>query len=619
MGRSLFGNSVSAAVTKLTRTLGNLSGTIKDSSTTSNQVAIPGGGYWAYDATLRYSNNYSFRQGTVAEQRMDWGASAGAGVLQDALSDYTYVQGPGYYSGSYDLTGVVYDAALNSVYNWRSNTPPFTGNLIAIRLHNSALYFISTNSTTLYVTKVALPSGTVTSYTYTLGGSGWSGTYDKGLVFNWPVNGKFWIYLSPGSSAPYNNYILTFDLTTNAIAQFGVTLTRTSSDYINQSFAMHVDAAGTAVSVAAYSSPQNAYGTLIFTTTTASFSQASASGHWYWPRSGGYYILGSSLRWKAAVTTIGVIDFGQVPSGTVGSTYYNAVGCLIAGQPADYGDFAGAAPNNYPINQPAPHPSQTLRDQVMLTYNGSAGTYPVAVASGSKFTFGSRRSSAYVVGGNWGATTSKLSDQFVTGMNLNTTQSTGMYLQGVVLANSSRSYTYTFASNITAQNSWSNYGDQIGATSFITSTGKFFSFNPYNSQSSQGISQTIIGQLPVFTETTGKTYNVTVIGGGAPAAGGGSDSSSFEGFAAASGNGRDGFVAGSVVFTSGPSRGTGGTGYGEDAWGQGEDATAANNYGGGSGYVTLGTVQLAAGTTYPYKAGLGPQYGKQGAILLLEA
>lgn len=616
MGRSLFGNSVSAAVTKLTSLLGNVSSAVKDSVTVSGSLAVPGG-YWAFDQQSTYSTTQSKRQNSVAEQK--WDDPYRCCVLQDPLSNYTYVNGPATYGGTYNPTGVVYDENLNIVYHWRNSTPPFSGSLLAVKLYDSALYFFSSVSTGITITKIALPSGTVTTYT-TPAGTGWSNAASYSGVFNWPVNGKFWIFASQASTSPYESKIWTFDITTLTFTQFGPTLSGASpSNRMSNFYAMHVKADGTAVSVADQTN-DGSYGTMVFTSSTANSYAQSTGGHWYWSRSGGYYVLANSNRHKCVVTTDAVVDTGQVPSGTSGATYYNALGWLQAGSTVTFTEFAGTAQYNYPISSQNPHPSLTLHDQITMSYNGTAGTYPLSVV-GSALVVGSRRSAAYVYGSNgYGAIVSKFSDYMLTGLGANNINSASAEtLSNITLSKNSGNTQFTFASVVSSQNSYqASYLNEPDPLSFVTSTGKLFSFAGYNSQGSQSGTAVIRSTLPVFTPTSSKSYNAAVIGGGGASSGTDGESSQFNGLAAAPGTVRIGFVAGSTVFGSGPSRGTGGTGYGDDYWGQGEDTNAVGSYGGGSGYVTLGTVNLNANEPYPYKAGLGPQYGKQGAILLSE-
>jgi len=617
MGRSLFGNSVSAATLKLSTLCGNVSSTIKDSVTTSASSAIPGG-FWGYDGGTSYATANSRRQNSVAEQQWTSGP-AHTSVLQDPLSNYTYVNGPANYSGSTQATGVVYDENLSIVYSWKAGAPPFAGNLLTIRLYNSALYFFSFVAAGLEIRKVALPSGAVTTYS-TPASSGWSSAAGYSGVFNWPVAGKFWIFASQASTSPYESKVWTFDLTSLTFTQFGVTLSGASpADRMSNFFAMHVKADGTAVSIA-NSNNNGEYGTAIFTTTTATNYPWSTSGHWYWSRSGGYYVLANNNKYKVVVTDAAVVDTAQLTYGTSGSTYYNALGWLQGGSAVTFTEFAGASPNSYPMDSPTVHPSLALHDQFVVTYNTLAGTYPISVV-GSTLTIGARRSAAYAAGtDSYGAIPSKFSDSMLTYLDLASVNSaSAMFLRNIQLSKNSGTVAFTFTADLSAQNGYGfSYSSHPGPSSFVTATGKFFSMSTYNSQGSSGTNRVILSTLPLMISSSTKSYNATVIGGGGASSGTDGQSTQFNGLAAAPGTVRTGFVAGSTVFVSGPSRGTGGTGYGDDGWGQGEDTNAVGSYGGGSGYVTLGTITLNANEPYPYLVGFGPQYGKQGAILLSE-
>lgn len=614
MGRSLAGNSVSQAVTTLSRRLGNISSTNRDSATTSGLELTSIGGYFAYNP----SQLTPFYRNSVSEQTITVNH---AGVLQDDLSDYTYFQSRGYYNANYNgVIGVVYDADLNAVYTWGNGTgatPPFSGNLFCIRLYNSALYFFSLNGGTMNVTKVALPSGTVTTYSYALTQTSWQNTNCR--VFNWPINGKYYIYITQGSSSPYHSRVITFDITGNSFAQFGVTDVATGSTYITTTYGMHVKSDESAVSVAYVMPPTGDYGVIMFDTTQSVKSNYTTSGHWFY--NGSYPVFCNNNPWNCAVTTDCIVD-QTVVNNSSGDPYRTGVGHLQGGDTsvrvANLAGVTGA--NQYPFSTPYPTTTQTVRDQLMGTLFTTPGTLQVT-RTGTTLSFTRRNNLAINGYNNWGAIPSKLPDNnLAVEFNIsNVNSASGMWLNQVFIRTLATSYQYTYSQLVSGQNQYgSSYLSAPQYLSFITSTGRFFSTSQFNSQSSQSGVSVIKGSLPVFIPSTTKTYNVTVIGGGGGSTGSDGELSQFGTLSANAGTNRVGFVAGSTVLTSGPTRGTGGTGYGTDAWGQGEDTASAGTYGGGSGYVTTSTLTLSNGTVLPYRAGFGPLYGKQGAVLLSE-
>lgn len=619
MGRSLAGNSVSPVTTTLSRTLGNLSANIRDNSLTASSPTILFGTHWVAEPSSAFGSDDGAIRNSVAEQRLP--SSRGMAAIQDPLSDYTYVQGPAYYGNSGGVTGIVYDADLNQIYGWGTGpgapAAPFSGTLFCVRLYNSVLYFFSSTTSGVDVTRVSLPSGTVTTSSSAALGGSWSQASTFGRVFNWVVNNKFWIYATTGSSSPYASVVWTFDVTTNTIAQFGTTLTRGVSNYISNTYAMHVNAAGTAVSVAAYSVDAT-YGVANFTSSSSAWNGVSSNGHISYGRNGSWRVFCNSSPNLCAVTTDFVVDT-SLGSAASGAQYYNNVYFMQGGSAVFSYEFTGTQDYTYPIASISPNPSLTTRDQIFINFRGTSGIHPVSL-SGATFVVGTRRSAAFPINAGSAAIASKLPDPIVISANfLNELSATAMSINQIRIMNQTETYSYSFSTSISGHNSFgvTNAGN-VTPMSFVTSTGRLFMCAPYKSEGGRSIVTVVTGLLPVFTSPVTKTYNFTVIGGGGGAATVDGGSSAFSGASAANGTTRVGANSGTTVFTSGPSVGTGGAGYGADRWGQGEDTTAVGAYGGGSGYVVLGTATLTGGIPYPYRAGLGSQYGKQGAVLLTE-
>lgn len=126
-------------------------------------------------------------------------------------------------------------------------------------------------------------------------------------------------------------------------------------------------------------------------------------------------------------------------------------------------------------------------------------------------------------------------------------------------------------------------------------------------------------RIPTWTCKKTGTYRLTAIGGGGVGSGDQTPPGAtvIAGYATAAGGlQRTGYRAGAQIVASGSLRGTGGEGY--LGHGQGEDAYAAGIYGGGSGYVTVATAAIAAGTVVPYQIGNGALYAGDGAVIIEE-
>jgi len=616
MGRALEGNSVSAAVTELSRTLGNADSVIKDTTTVSNtNLTISPGGQWAYNGS--YGTQYAFSRNSVSAQQIQ--TTSSFGVLQDPLGDYTYVQAYGYYSNSVATSGIVYDSELNQVYGWgqgSGSTRPFTGTLFCVRLHNNNLYFFTGTSTGVNVTKVSLPSGTATVFSSPSLGGNWTNA-DKNLVFNWPINNKFWMFLSQGSANPYSSQMWTFDITTESFAQYGTTISRTSSNFINQSFALHVKADGSAASAAVYLADGN-YGVVRFTSSTGTYTNTGTSGHYQDAYYGTWYVFCNEKKQLSAVTTDCVVDQKTV-NYAPGAIYYTNVAHIQGGDTnVQATGLDGTVNYTYSFNGAGPNPSLAVLDQIMVQKNGVSGIYAVS-RNGNNIVIGSLRSSAYVLQADYGLPACKLPGECFVGFEYdNINSGSSLKLNNVSVWSNGTTTTYAFTNSIGGQNLFGAYLNNPNVCGFVTSTGRFFLLPTYYTQGGASSVNVVRGYLPIFTPSTTKTYKATVIGGGGASSGNHGTASSFVNLAAAAGTSRTGFVAGTTVITSGPTAGTGGKGYGSLSWGQGEDTGSAGTYGGGSGYITTNNVTLTGNVTYAYKAGFGPLYGKQGAILLEE-
>lgn len=596
MGRSLFGNTVAAAQTVLSQLCGNRNanpGGFDTTTVSSDESTFPGGA-WRRDS---YSEEGSSRPRNSAAFQSN---GSGYFAMMDELGDYTYVQGV--VNSTNNSYARVYDADLNLVTSFPGSTYP---NTFAVRLHNNVLYLFRVTSSQFLVTRINLPSGTPTTFTFNLpGGSGYS--TDRALLFNWPVNGRFWAAFTSTSGTTQIS-IITFDIASNAISQqfssiFG---------HHNTIYPFHVRADGLSVSVPTRRDDGN-FGVGVFSAGGASWSSFGTDGHFRNPQSGNARIFCSSNRHLCPVTTDCVIDQTSVIYWD-GSTFTEFVGHLQGGDSSvqtqgynrggNYWQFASGM---------ASHPSMTVKNLLMnapTSQIGGSGTYSV-VRNGTGLTF-TRINEVYVPS----AITNKLPGNLVIDYLFNT--SGWLSVLNVRENSMAQLATFTWSTNISGQNSFGhNPTSNSYFTCFVTSKGRFFIL-PIINTNSPGSTNVIKGQFPILLPAVTRTFKATVIGGGGATQGGtNGNSSSFAGISAAAGQTRTGFVSGSTVITSGPTRGTGGTGYGADAWGQGEDTAQAGQYGGGSGFVAFGDVTLEAGRVYFFSAGFGPQFGKQGAILL---
>ena len=611
----------------LTNTLGNASANVREYTTVSAPPAALSNFVWASDT---FSSAVFFTRNSQAEQYI---TSSSYGVLQDELSDYSYIQARGRNTstGSYENLAAVYDVNLNPVYSWNQSSPPFSGSLFCVRLHNSNLYFFSTvSSSGIRVTKIALPSGTKTTFSYTGVAQNWDPS--ASLVFNWPVNNKFWMFLS--SSSTYVATYATFDLTTETFAQFGTTRTGSATDYFVDSNVMHVKADGSAVSATVRrSGSATSYGVFSATTSASTYTVFSASAHYLNPYNSSnlqWYSKSDSNSWIGIVTTDAALNSPSIIYDSSSGTYYNsAIAHLQGGDTAVQvlslnGNSVGLPQYNHPFsNSPTPNISTSVRNQAFFNLAsglGGTGKYTIS-RNGTTLVIGSKNSSAY---GSFLA--SKLPESIKVRSvytNLNSSSHFASLSSLIVWENNtSVQYDYATVGGIDGHNRFHQYlSFDPWYTSFATSSGRFFAI-PLAIMSGYGSQATvnaITTTIPVYTPSKTAKYKITVIGGGGGTSGVHGTSSSFSTFLAASnGINRAGFNAGCQVVVSGSAVNTGGKGVGADEWGRGEDAGAANSYGGGSGYIAISTATLTAGTTYVYRAGLAPQYGKQGAVLIQE-
>ena len=626
--------SSSIKVEALTSTLGNVNTNIRDYTTISTTVtALPNGERWAM--STNGTNSY-FTRNSIGEQNI---STSQYGVIQDELSDYTYIQSLGALpsSGAYVTVGAVYDAGLTPVYSWNSSSTPYAGNLFCVRLHNSNLYFFSAPSTNgILITKIALPSGTKTTFSWGSAIINSPNANYNSLVFNWTINNKFWMFISNASYGTNAATYLTFDLTTETFAQFGTTRAGTSSDYLASPGVMHVKADGSAVSTTVYN-PLNGYGVFSATSSASTYTLTYPTGHYIF--NGGYSVWTSlsSNAWKGVVTTDAAIDSYGLKY--TGSYYYrSALPHLQGGDTAvqlldieaNVGLGAGIPAYTYPLSSSGPTPfvSATTRNKAQFqiaTALGGTGRFPVS-RNGTTLVIGTKESNAFANGTTSNFVASKLPDSIkVRATYTNIGSSSTAYLDNILIwdNNAENNYAFSTSTGIEGHNRLNYYTTyDPWPTSFVTSSGKYFAIPHYTNTSNTYSGNFITASLPIYTCPKTANYNITVIGGGGNGGGSASNgtSSSFStSLAAANGVNRGGFNPGSFVFISGSAVNTGGKGVGADEWGKGEDSNQVNYAGGGSGYVTFGTLSLTAGTAYVYKAGLGPAYGKQGAILIQEA
>ena len=616
----------------LTNTLGNASANVREYTTVSAPPAALSNFVWASDV---FSSPVFFTRNSQAEQYI---TSSTYGVLQDELSDYSYIQARGRNTstGSYENLAAVYDVNLNPVYSWNQSSPPFSGSLFCVRLHNSNLYFFSTvSSSGIQVTKIALPSGTKTTFSYTGVAQNWAASLS--LVFNWPVNNKFWMFLS--SSSTYVATYVTFDLTTETFAQFGTTRTGSATDYFSDSNVMHVKADGSAVSATVRrSGSATSYGVFSATTSAATYTNFSSSGHYLNPYSSNSLQWGTksgTISWVGIVTTEAALNSQSIINdSTTGGTYYNsAIAHLQGGDTAVQvlsfnGNSLGLPQYSYPISStPTPNISTSVRNQAyfeLASILGGTGRYTIS-RNGTTLVIGAKDFNTSGV-----FLASKLPESIkVRSVYTNFGSSSyPVFLSSLYVweNNTSVQYNYATANGIDGHNTlYTNMSIDPWYTSFVTSSGRFFAIplamnsNGYAQSTVNAITTTI----PVYTPSKTAKYKITVVGGGGGSYNGSTTvngtASSFSAFLAASnGVGKAGFNAGSQVITSGSTVNTGGKGVGADEWGKGEDQIQTGSSGGGSGFVAIATTTLTAGTGYVYRAGLGPQYGKQGAVLIQE-
>ena len=601
MGRSLFGNSVTATQIVLSQLLGNTSSSpgAFDTTTVSANDTSPVGGGWMMSTSYDI-DNYARPRNSVAFQHIN--NTTAFYSLQDELSDYSFIQGFAGTSSTYSAHGRVYDADLNVVMSFPLSDYP---DLIAVRLHAGNLYFFRIqSSSTLIVSRLTISTGARTDSSFSLPGLSGYSTSGCSAVFNWTINNKFYVALV--SNNTNNMGIYAYNIDTNSIAQEFTPLTSTGMSRI---YAMHVNPTGTAISVSCETRGAYNQSVVMFNAGGTNLSQTAPQGNWY--ANGTYYTFGTynNSRNRSMVTTDCIVD-AQSAIYWDGSTFRQWIGHLAGGDASVqvlYHNVSGKGYNDYMSNARA-HPSLTVKNLAVFQSSalGGNGTYSVA-RNGTSLVF-TKLSSAF--------TAEPVSNK-LGGVQLISMGHSSNYLANIVVRNS---YTgiqsqYTFTVGIGNRNTYTQVADGSAGwqTSFVTSKGKFYNLAVRGNSTTNA--NAVTGQIPVFVTATTKTYKATVIGGGGGVSTHGL-SSSFAGIASAAGGTRTGYVAGSTIITSGPTRGTGGTGYGADGWGQGEDSAGSNQYGGGSGYVNIAEITLEGGEPYFYVAGLGPQYGKQGAILL---
>jgi hypothetical protein len=554
-----------------------------------------------------------FRRNTVREQTI---GQNDFGILQDELSDYTYLKCRLYdNSGSFFNGGVVFDGVKEV---WSHNPQGLNldsfGTLRCVRLYNSNLYFFSSSGTTFYINRVSLPSGTLTTYTF----SGLPNSISDMCVFNWPVSNKFWIALSINAGFR----IFTFDLTSASIAQFGPTSSSTS---IGSFSFMHVKSDGTGVTVV--NDANSTTNILTFTTGSSSIVN-DVSFNWRNTTQRFFITFQASFGAYIIVTPDCLLNTTSYRSVDVSNTRYTLLLHIQGGESVLGTEFVFQGLTGDGLASPQlQSTSLVTRDEAYFQtsrYHSVAGYYQVS-RSGSTLVVGTTPRKAITSLGNYAnvITASKI-DSFIVTMATN-----GPYLSNFQVYSNEYTLAYGFNTLQRAVFGAEMWTSTIGQSAFITKTGEIFLFPIIwsNQVDNTGV-YPITTKLPIRIQLATKNYKVTLIGGGARWSGSGDTgtSSQFLTYAAAPGSsdgiGIGGNVGIPVIGTTSNgiavTANTGGKGITVDNWGAGEDARGTG-VGGGSGYITvIPSVTLNAGTTYAYKAGFGPLYGKQGAILLEE-
>lgn len=591
MGRTLAGNTAKPKTIKLTQLLGGTSLNTVDSVTKSSSTY---GGVAFQTQTVA-----AIKKNTALEQQQGTNTPF---LLQDEVAAYSLVYT---YSSGNNWRNWIFDDDLNVVDVLPQVHASFGYSVQAVRLYNGKIYWIGANGTSIRVGEYDIASRTYANYDVAHG----LGSQPSIAVFNWPVNGKFHIlYWSPGNS-PYKVGVLTFDLASKGFAAPFPQWTGSSASYLNSFYAFHVKDDGSAVSAAGYNGAQALYGVWTFVAGSASYNGYSSSGQASWSRGGNATWVNPATLY---VTKDCIIDSNPLTT-TNGSTYYTWVTHLRGGDASVQGqEFAGPTPYQYPVQSMSLNPSRHNMQLATATINGQSGMYN-AVRTGSTLSF------TYVRPDVANMVPCQLAGSFV-GVSYSGGD-TSAYLSAISMrTEAGRTGSWSWSANYgNSINGLTYYPGDIKDMTFVTRKGKLFGC-AYR-YSSTGASYAVTTQIPYLCPAQSVNYSVSVVGGGGSSVTSSTvhgTSSSFAGIAAAPGQIRTGGRYGSQVITSGPSRGTGGTGYFDELFGQGEDSTGSGQYGGGSGYLATGTVSIAAGEVVPYVAGLPPQYGGQGAIVLAE-
>lgn len=586
MGRSITTSSA-PKTTVLSTTLGNTGTNTKDTVSRVTTVSVDG-------ITFQGNTNNSrqFSNGSLSAQRIR-GDGSSSGILIDPLTDHSaYI----YYnlSPNYTAIGVlngqtpVYAANLTSVT---------TGTVFCIRLYNGVLYYFSSNGSGLYVRKVVLATRAVS--TVTVASGNFSSSTSTGLVYNHLANNKFWIYTNNGSS----NFVFTYDITTDTAATFN----SSSADFSTTSFGMVVDSTGTSVAVATYSDSAGASGVKTITSSSWTFTSGPSGYHYQG------WTSGQNVGFQSnSYVFPGVIVFRGSLNINYNAYYYDTYVPHLAATDTAVRVYQPPSGNPYtvPFEMLEPHsaiaPSAT-QCQIGSTY----ATYTVS-RNGNNLVF-TQVGTAYQ--SNFALT--RLPATTIVNIYVQGEYSgSNAYISNIYVYTPQQNYTWTYTSQISFHNLLSNYTGL--SHKFVDSTGAIVGISFYRSSGSQD-ANAFYSQLPLYTPERSGTYKVTVIGGGgagtnsSPVHG---SSSTFNGVAAAAGQNRLGFNSGGIIVTSGTTAGLAGRGYGADSWGEGEPPHGSGNWGGGSGFVVSSNMTLSAGTPYLYTVGFGPQYGKQGAVII---
>lgn len=594
MGRTLAGNTAKPKTTKLAQLLG---------STSANTVDVTTKSYTSLGGITPYAVNNNVRKRNTCEEQQNNPGSYSM-VLQDDAAAYNLLSA---YTSNSDWRIWIMDddLAVLDVIQAQPATMGMTSH--ALRIYNGKIYWFGVDGTKFRTIVYDIATKVYTTYDQNHG----LGNQPDMAVFNWPVNGKFYIYWKSGGS-PYMAGVRTFDIATTAYASpfsdFSGSLTTWPSSF----YGFHVKADGTAVSVVSYNGNANQYGVWTFTASAATRNPSpyGANGQAYWGRTGEYPLwttLGSIVVTKDCLINV------SPPSASNGSTYYTFVTHLQGGDANVIGqEMTGTSPNTYPVQGLERYIGKPGTQLVSLNHNSVQGFYN-AVRTGSTLSF------SYVRQSTGSHVQCQLANCDVAS-SFTGPDTGGAYMSNITIRTATgRTASWSFHAQVSGVNDVRYGTSEARETAFVTRKGKLFAIGCKSS--SQTTAYAVMTQIPFICPSQQTTYNVSVIGGGgssvttSPVHGTGS---SFAGIAAAGGQNRTGGRSGTQVITSGPLKGTGGEGYFDEKYGAGEDATGSGQYGGGSGYLATGTITIPAGEVVPYVAGLPPQYGGQGAVVLSE-